>query len=128
MFNKLICGLFILVLVVCTGIYIFLRTKLPQREGELKLSGLMDDVKVVFDKWAIPHISAENELDAYRVLGYLHAQDRLFQLELMTRVAQGRLSEILGESTLDLDRYFRTLGIHRYAKKYTKENYKKKST
>jgi len=125
MFRKIICGLFILVLVIITGIYIYLRTKLPLREGELKLSGLFNDVNVVFDKWAIPHISAQNELDAYRVLGYLHAQERIFQLELMTRVAQGRLSEILGESTLDVDRYFRTLGIHRYAKRYAKENYNK---
>ena len=110
MFRKIFYGISLLALLVIAGGYGFLRTKLPQRSGEIKLSGLKSKVDVVFDKWGIPHIEAANEQDAYHALGYLNAQDRIFQLELMDRVAHGRLSEMLGEATLDVDRYFRTLG------------------
>ena len=101
MFRKFIYWFSLLALLVIAGGYGFLRTKLPQRSGEIILPGLNNKVDVVFDKWAIPHIEAENELDAYLALGYLHAQDRIFQMELMIRVAQGRLSETLGEVILD---------------------------
>ncbi len=117
MFRKIFYGISLLALLVIASGYGFLRTKLPQRSGEIKLSGLKSKVDVVFDKWGIPHIEAANEQDAYHALGYLNAQDRIFQLELMVRVAHGRLSEMLGEATLDVDRYFRTLGIQRFAKK-----------
>ena len=125
MFRKIFYGISLLALLVIAGGYGFLRTKLPQRSGEIKLSGLKSKVDVVFDKWGIPHIEAANEQDAYHALGYLNAQDRIFQLELMVRVAHGRLSEMLGESTLDVDRYFRTLGIQRFAKKYAAEHFRK---
>ena len=110
MFQKFIYWFSLLALLVIASGYGFLRTKLPQRSGEIKLSGLKSKVDVVFDKWGIPHIEAANEQDAYNALGYLNAQDRIFQLELMVRVAHGRLSEMLGEATLDVDRYFRSLG------------------
>ena len=125
MLRKFIYGLSLLALLVIAGSYSYLRSKLAQRSGEISLPGLKSEVDVVFDEWAIPHIEAENELDAYRALGYLLAQERLFQLELMIRVAHGRLSEMLGEATLDVDRYFRTLGIQRYAKSYVEKNYRK---
>ena len=83
MFRKYIFGLSLLALLIIAGGYGFLRTKLPQRSGEISLPGLKSEVDVVFDEWAIPHIEAENELDAYLALGYLHAQERLFQLELI---------------------------------------------
>ena len=125
MFRKFIYWFSLLALLVIAGGYGFLRTKLPQRSGEIRLPGVINKVDVVFDKWAIPHIEAENELDAYLALGYLHAQDRIFQMELMIRVAQGRLSEMLGEAIIDVDRYFRTLGIHRYAEKYAADHFQK---
>ena len=125
MVRKFFYGFSLLVFLVIVGGYGFLRTKLPQRSGEIKLSGLKSKVDVVFDKWGVPHIEAANEQDAYRALGYLNAQDRVFQLELMVRVAQGHLSEMLGEATLDADRYFRTLGIRRFAKKYAAEHFRK---
>ena len=87
MFRKIFYGISLLALLVIAGGYGFLRTKLPQRSGEIKLSGLKSKVDVVFDKWGIPHIEAENEQDAYHALGYLNAQDRIFQLEFMVRVA-----------------------------------------
>ena len=104
MLRKFIYGLCLVALLVIVGGYGYLHTKLPQRSGEIVLTGLKHKVQVLFDEWAVPHIEAQNEHDAYLALGYLHAQDRLFQLELMIRVAQGRLSEILGEDMLDVDR------------------------
>ena len=124
MFRKIFYVISLLALMVIAGGYGFLRTKLPQRSGEIKLSGLKSKVDVVFDKWGIPHIEAANEEDAYHALVYLNAQDRIFQLELMVRVAHGRLSEMLGEETLGIDRYFRTLGIQRFAKKYAAEHFR----
>ena len=63
---------------VIVGVYGFLRTKLPQRSDEIKLSGLKNKVNVVFDKWEIPYIEAANEQDAYHALDYLNAQHRIF--------------------------------------------------
>ena len=82
MFRKLIYVFSLLALLVIAGGYGFLRTKLPHLSGEIILPGLKNNVNVVFDKWAIPHIEAENELDADLALGYLHAQDRIFQMAI----------------------------------------------
>jgi penicillin amidase len=61
-----------------------------------------------------PHIFAHNEEDAYFTLGYVHARDRLWQMDLARRLAEGRLSEIFGSSTLEFDKLFRTIGINRF--------------
>src|SRR3546814_10630593 len=60
-------------------------------------------------------IQAANEHDLYRALGFVHAQERLWQMDFMRRTAAGRLSEVMGESTLSLDRFFRTLGFRQLA-------------
>jgi penicillin amidase len=80
-------------------------------DGELKLPMLKDKVDVYMDDRLVPHIYAANDLDAYQVQGYLHAKFRLWQMEFQTRVAGGRLSEILGEERLPIDRMFRRLGM-----------------
>ena len=103
--------LFVLVLAGVLGVYFYLRSTLPVYEGELQLSGLQAKVKVVFDEYGVPHIYAGNEQDAYFALGYLHAQERLFQMEMLRRVAEGRLAEILGEELLDVDKKMRFLGM-----------------
>ena len=88
---------------------------LPQRDGSVALSGLQAPVNVRYDERGVPHIRAQNEIDLYRALGYVHAQDRLFQMEIMRRLARGELAEILGPSLLDTDRLFRTLGLRHRA-------------
>ncbi len=85
---------------------------LPQVDGRLRAPGLAAPVEVLRDGWGVPHIYAQGDDDAYFALGYVHAQDRLFQMELSRRVAQGRLSELLGPSTLRTDRLFRTMDFH----------------
>lgn len=82
--------------------------------GEIEVSGLNSAVKVYFDGYGVPHILAQNEDDVYFTLGYMHAQDRLWQMDLTRRVAEGRLSEIFGSSSIDFDKLFRTIGINRF--------------
>lgn len=100
------------------GAYWYLDSKQPQRSGELHLSNLQAGVTVDYDERGVPHIQAQNEADMYRALGYVHAQDRLFQMELLRRLARGELAEILGSTLVDTDRLFRTLGIREHADRY----------
>ena len=88
-----------------------IRTKLPVRAGSIQLKQLKAPVSVAYDERGVPHIKAENEMDLYRALGYVHAQDRLFQMEMVRRLARGELADILGPKLLETDKLFRTLGI-----------------
>jgi penicillin G amidase len=91
------------------------RSKLPQRSGTLALQHLQSPVSVTYDERGVPHIRAQHEADLYRALGYVHAQDRLFQMEMVRRLARGELAEIIGPKLLDTDRLFRTLGLRAHA-------------
>ncbi len=87
----------------------------PKVEGTIQAHGLQADVTVVRDSWGIPHIYASNPHDLFFAQGYVHAQDRFWQMEFWRRIGSGRLSEILGESGLEQDRFIRTIGWHRTA-------------
>jgi penicillin G amidase len=115
--KKILLSFLFIILIVIAGIYFYLLSTKPKYSGELKLKGLKESVDVYFDKWGIPHIYAKNEEDAYYALGYVHAQDRLFQMEILRRVGSGRLAEILGKDVTKIDAFFRTLGIAESAKK-----------
>ncbi|WP_083330611.1 MULTISPECIES: penicillin acylase family protein [Pseudoalteromonas] len=93
--------------------YSSLLKSLPQEEGVISLSGIDSSVKVVRDENSIPHIFADNDYDAYFALGYVHAQDRLWQMNFALRLATGRLSEVLGRESLQSDKFMRTLGLKR---------------
>lgn len=86
--------------------------KLPMREGQLQLDNLSATVKVHYDEWGIPHIYAEKDLDGFRALGFVHGQDRLLQMDLLRRVGNGELSELIGEKAIEVDKTFRTFGTH----------------
>lgn len=105
----------VLVLLVL-GLWVYIESHQPQLKGKLTLAGNTLEAEVYFDDYGIPHIYAENAADAYRTFGYIHAQDRLFQMELMRRVGSGNLAEIFGRDLLDADMLFRTIGTHRKAK------------
>ncbi|HPW85074.1 MAG TPA: penicillin acylase family protein [Rhodoferax sp.] len=94
----------------------YVHTKQPVRKGSVNMTHLQAPVSVAYDERGVPHIHAENEADLYRALGYVHAQDRLFQMEMVRRLAKGELAEILGPKLLDTDKLFRTLGIRERAK------------
>lgn len=112
-------GLLGIVLLAATGSiggYVWYRqASQPDVAGTLRLAGLRDRVVVVRDRNAVPHIQAANSLDAYYALGYVHAQDRLWQMQMNKRIVAGRLAEILGPSALETDRFLRTLGVRRNA-------------
>ncbi|ARV17836.1 Acyl-homoserine lactone acylase QuiP [Curvibacter sp. AEP1-3] len=95
----------------------YLYQKQPVRSGVIELTDLGNKVTVRYDERGVPHISAQNEADLYRALGYVHAQDRLFQLEMVRRLANGELAEVLGPKLLEVDKLFRTLGLREHAKK-----------
>ena len=95
--------------------FAYRRLTLPKLDGTATVVGLGAPVDVVRDAAGIPHVFAANDDDAWFTLGYLHAQDRLWQMELNRRTAAGRLAEILGPGALETDRFLRTLGIHRNA-------------
>jgi penicillin amidase len=83
----------------------------PPRGGKEPVPGLSDTVVVTFDRFAIPHIAARSDADAFAALGYLHARERLWQMELFRRAAEGRLAEVLGPAAVSSDRFLRTLDI-----------------
>lgn len=103
-------------LLLVAGILIMIVLHSPQYSGDQKIAGLSEEVEVIFDEFGVPHIYAQNASDAYRALGYVHAQDRLFQMEMMRRVGSGTLAELLGADVLDIDKFFRTLGIPKHAR------------
>lgn len=109
--KKIFVILIILVALVAIAGVIYINSLKPQYSGDLALQNLNAEVTTYIDDYGIPHIYAEQQEDAYRSLGYLHAQDRLWQMELMKRIAPGRLSEILGKDLLKTDKFFVTLGI-----------------
>ncbi len=94
-----------------TGLYYTARTAEPEDQIAAKIPGLAGEVVVVRDERSVPHIFASHDLDAVSALGYTVASDRLFQMDFIPRVAAGRLSEILGSSMLETDRFLRQTGM-----------------
>ena len=87
----------------------------PRTRGVLQIEGIGASLEIARDRWGIPHVTAASARDAWFGLGFCHGQDRAFQLELLLRAGRGTLSELLGASTLRLDRLSRTLGFARLA-------------
>ncbi|QXP73472.1 penicillin acylase family protein [Tenacibaculum sp. AHE15PA] len=117
LFKKLFKIILILLIVVITAVWLFSRTLHPTYSGELELSAISDKVTVHYDEVGVPHIEAKNQQDAYTALGYVHAQDRLWQMELIRRIAAGRLAEVFGKELLKTDTFFSGLGIEEAANK-----------
>jgi len=110
---RILLVLAVIAAVLAAAGYLHLRRSLPQTEGELRLPGLEKPVEVLRDAYGVPHIFASSMADAVRALGYVHAQDRLWQMEVNRRTAAGRLAEAFGEGALETDRFLRTLGVRR---------------
>lgn len=111
MLKKVLIGLGLVILLLIMAVFIGYNSLKPTYKGSQKLDGLKSEVEIIFDTYGVPHITAQSEEDAHFALGYVHAQDRLFQMEMLRRVASGRLSEIFGQDLLETDQFFRTLGI-----------------
>jgi len=104
----------LVVLAGLSGVF-WLRTSLPDTTGTVQLTGIQSSVVIARDRDGVPHIRAETDADAYFALGYVHAQDRFWQMETMRRFGAGRLSEVMGEATLGTDKWMRALGLYRLA-------------
>jgi penicillin amidase len=113
--GRIFIGVALALIVLAGGAYLYLRSSLPQLDGTIAVSGIGHAVRIERDADGVPLISAANDEDAAFGLGFVHAQDRLFQMELQRRYGAGRLSEVLGTDALPTDRQMRVLGLYRSA-------------
>ncbi|MBV9815339.1 MAG: penicillin acylase family protein, partial [Alphaproteobacteria bacterium] len=97
------------------GFYVYLRSALPQTDGRIVLAGPKAEIRVERDADGVPRIIAQDDEDLAFGLGFVHAQDRLFQMELQRRYGAGRLAEIFGPKAVVSDRQMRVLGLYRAA-------------
>jgi penicillin amidase len=106
-----------LALLTAGAAYVALRNTVPAASGALAIAGLSGPVEIVRDGEGVPHVFAATTDDLFTALGFLHAQDRLWQMELARRAGQGRLSEIFGERTFGTDIFLRTLDLYGHAER-----------
>ncbi|HEX6324508.1 MAG TPA: penicillin acylase family protein [Vicinamibacterales bacterium] len=106
----------LIVLAAVGGVLLRFHRPLPEVNGEIVLDGVSAPIEILRDRYGIPHIRAAGRDDAIFALGFVHAQDRLWQMEVQRRAAAGRLSEALGPGALATDRFMRTAGFARAAR------------
>ena len=114
-------GLVVLLLLVVIAGFLFLRGSAPQLDGTVKLAELTAPVTVTRDRLGVPTITASNRLDVARALGFLHAQDRFFQMDLMRRLAAGKLSALVGPAALKVDEAHRLFRLRAVAREVLAE-------
>jgi penicillin G amidase len=121
LWKRIALWVLIFLMMIIIGALIFIkiiaRQGLPDYNADIKLNGLISPVRVIRDAYGTPHIYAQNEGDLYRAVGYVMAQDRMWQMDLLRRVTLGRLSEIFGDDFVDTDLLLRSL---RYSEKSKK--------
>ncbi len=115
MTRYLLTGFAVLILVSAGGSYLYLCSSLPQTDGRIEVQGAKAVIRIARDRDGVPTITAADDDDAAFGLGFVHAQDRLFQMELMRRYAAGRLAEIFGAKAVPVDKEMRVLGLYRAA-------------
>lgn len=115
--KRILIVILILIVLIVGGIFFYTQSLKPTYEGNLQLEGLQAEVEVFYDDYGIPHIYAQSQDDLYLAFGYLHAQERLWQMDLLRRIAPGRLSELFGTEMLAIDQFFRTLSIDQYSER-----------
>jgi len=119
--RKIFTGiLIVLVLLFIFSIFFvnrIIKKSYPVTDGEISLKGIKSEIKIYRDDFGIPYIEATNEDDLFFALGFVHAQDRLFQMDITRRAGMGRLSEILGNNALDFDLMFKVTGFDEIARR-----------
>ncbi len=105
----------LLIAIASAGAYYVTRQPFPNTDGPLTATGLNEEVHIYRDEYGIPHIYANNQEDLFFAQGYVHAQDRFWQMEFWRHIGQGRLSEIAGDATVESDKFIRTVGFNRMA-------------
>ncbi len=116
---RITIGAGIALIVIIAGVVLFLRhlviKSFPVTDGVLKAHGLQHAVQIFRDELGVPHIRANNEHDMFFAVGYVHAQDRLWQMDVTRRIGEGRLAEIFGTAAFEYDKLFRTIGIAKFS-------------
>lgn len=110
----------LIVIILVAFLKIYFHVDFPKEEGSLSLPGLKTNVEVITDVYGVPHIYAENDHDLFFSLGYVHASQRLFQMDQTIRAAAGRLSEAFGSELLYTDIFLRTVGFYNIAQELQK--------
>jgi penicillin amidase len=113
--SQVVNALLLLILASVSVAFVWIMSSLPRIDGPVPVGGLELPVQVSRDAVGIPRISARSLRDAYFSIGWIHAQDRMWQMELQRRVGAGRLAELVGPAAIDSDRFMRTLGLYRLA-------------
>ena len=121
MLKKIFKIILVIIVLLAVGSWFFIQKNKPMYHGNLQLLNLQEKVTVYYDDIGVPHIYAKNQHDAYLALGYVHAQDRLWQMELLRRIAPGRLSELFGKDLIKTDKFFRGVGIDEATKRVIKQ-------
>jgi penicillin amidase len=116
---RVVVGVVAVACALAAAVGLYLRRSIPPLSGTETLPGLGAAVEVAFDSLGVPHVAAQSDTDLFAALGYLHARDRLWEMETLRRAAEGRLSEILGPAAVDADRFLRGLDIPRAATRST---------
>jgi len=115
MIRRMGAGFLALLIVLGGGLYLYLRSALPQTDGRIVVSWPKAEIRIERDADGVPLITAEDDEDVAFGLGFVHAQERLFQMELQRRYGAGRLAEIFGQQAVATDRQMRVLGLYRAA-------------
>lgn len=113
--NRWIGALLVLAGALAAATWAGITHQQPKYSGGRTLTGLEDSVAIKFDDYGVPTIEAHSDTDALRALGWLHAQERLFQMDVLRRVGKGELAALFGAPALETDRLFRTLGTRQWA-------------
>ena len=119
-FLYMVTILVVVILAFAYGVGLYLKGFFPKVRGE-EIVDVSAPVEILRDRWGIPHIYAKNLPDLFFAQGYVQAQDRLFQMDMFRRVAEGRLSEIVGEKAIELDRVWRAMRFKETAKAMVEE-------
>jgi len=117
--SEYVQNFFLTIIVIClvlmAVVYLFVKQSSPLYHGQIRTEQIDDSVNVIFGPYGIPHIYANSESDGYYTLGFLHAQERLFQMEVLRRAGAGKLAEIFGEELVLVDHFFRSINMEAHA-------------
>jgi penicillin amidase len=115
MVRRICAGVLALLIALGVGFFLYLRSALPQTDGQIALAGPKAEIRIARDADGVPLITAQDDEDLAFGIGFVHAQERLFQMELERRYGAGRLAEIFGPQAVTFDRQMRVLGLYRAA-------------
>jgi len=119
--SVLLLGLLISLSLIGLATYVTFYRSVPQYDGTIQLNGISSNVTIKWDEYQVPHIFSDNEADLYFALGYIHAQERLWQMTVSQMTSEGRSAEFLGESMLEVDKHIRTIGIPSISKRIAEQ-------